>query len=128
MNRNQLTTIGILAALVFPAGASVAATQPLRRVLSLNGTWQIAEGKMDQAPTAFERTVPVTGLVSQATPAFVDPPGPKVADRRKVPQKDPKRDAFWYRRTFRLDQPAPEVALLKVHKAMFGTRVILNGQ
>ena len=37
------------------------------------------------------------------------------------------RSAFWYRRTFRVEGPLPAVAILKVHKAMFGTRVILNG-
>ena len=97
-----------------------------RTTLSLDGTWQIAEGKMDQAPTTFDRTVPVPGLVSLATPTF-DAPGPKVADRRSLPQKDPKRDAFWYRRTFTLDGPVPAVARLKVAKAMFGTRVFVNG-
>ena len=34
-----------------------------RTVLSLDGTWQIAEGKKDQAPAKFDRTVPVPGLV-----------------------------------------------------------------
>lgn len=100
----------------------------MRRVVSLDGTWQIADGKMDPVPDAFDRRVPVPGLVSLARPPFVDPPGPKVADRNKVPQKDPKRDAFWYRRTFRLDQAVPAVAVLKVRKAMFGTRAILNGR
>ena len=57
---------------------------------------------MDVVPTTFGRTVPVPGLTSLAAPPFVDPPGPKVADRGTVPQKDPRRDAFWYRRTFRL--------------------------
>lgn len=96
--------------------------------MSLNGIWQIAEGKMDLPPAVFDRTVPVPGLASLAVPAFTDPPGPKVANRRSAPQKDPKRDAFWYRRSFRLDQPVPPVAIIKVHKAMFGTCVILNGQ
>ena len=82
---------------------------------------------MEQLPTAFERSVPVPGLVSLATPAFADPPGPKVRNRQAVPQKDPKRDAFWYRRSLKLEQAVPAVAFLKVHKAMFGTRVILNG-
>ena len=59
-------------------------------------------------------------------PAF-DAPGPKVANRQSLPQKDPRRDAFWYRRTFALDGPLPAVAKLKVAKAMFGTRVFLNG-
>jgi hypothetical protein len=105
-----------------------AAAHPTRRTLVLDGTWQIAEGTLDRVPATFDRSVPVPGLVSLATPPFADPPGPKVADRRQVAQKDPKRDAFWYRRTFRLDQPVPAVAVLKIGKAMFGSRVLLNGQ
>jgi hypothetical protein len=128
MNYAQLTSIGILGALLFQSGPGIAAAQPQHRALSLDGTWQIAEGKMEQVPAAFDRTVQVPGLVSLATPPFADPPGPKVADRNQVPQKDPKRDAFWYRRTFRVEPPLPAVAWLKVHKAMFGTRVLLNGQ
>jgi len=45
-----------------------------------------------------------------------------------VVQKDPRREAFWYRRTFQVTGSLPTVAMLKVGKAMFGTRVILNGQ
>ena len=105
----------------------MSAADPPRHTLSLDGKWQIAEGKLDQAPARFDHTVPVPGLASLATPPFADPPGPKISDRRKVPQKDPQRDVFWYRRTFRLEQPVPAVALLKVHKAMFGTHVVLNG-
>ena len=97
-----------------------------RIVVALDGTWQIAEGKMDQAPGNFDRTVPVPGLVSLAAPPF-DAPGPKVAKGDRIPQKDPRRDAFWYRRTFALDGPVPAVAKLKIAKAMFGTRVFLNG-
>ena len=97
-----------------------------RRTLSLDGQWQVAEGKSDVPPAVFAHTVPVPGLVSLAKPAF-DAPGPKVANRQSLPQKDPKRDAFWYRRTFTLDGPVPVVARLKVAKAMFGTRVFLNG-
>ena len=41
-----------------------------RTVLSLDGTWQIAEGGMATAPVLFERTAPVPGLVSLATPPF----------------------------------------------------------
>ncbi len=82
---------------------------------------------MDRAPEQFERKAPVPGLVSLAVPAFVEP-GPKVGHRRQVEQKDPRRDAFWYRRTFRLEGPMPAVARLKVAKAMFGTRVFVNRQ
>ena len=115
--------------LLLLAGVATAysAGESPRRVLPLDGSWQIAEGKLDQVPAVFDRTVPVPGLVSQATPAFSSPPGPAVADRLRVAQKDPARDAFWYRRTFRLDQPVPAVARLKVSKAMYGTQVVLNG-
>jgi hypothetical protein len=105
-----------------------AASSDPRRVLALDGVWQIADGTMDRIPATFDRTVPVPGLVSLARPPFPAPPGPKVADRKQVPQKDPARDAFWYRRTFHLDQPVPAVATLMVRKAMFGTRVLLNGR
>jgi len=92
----------------------------------LDGVWQIAEGNMGQVPVNFDRTVPVPGLVSLATPPF-DAPGPKVAKRENIPQKDPRRDAFWYRRTILLKDPVPAVAKLKIGKAMFGARVFLNG-
>lgn len=111
----------------FFVGFKADAAGPLRHVISLDGAWQIAEGGMDQPPREFSRTVPVPGLVSLAAPAFIEP-GPIVGDREAVAQKDPRRDAFWYRRTFRLDNPAPAIATLKIGKAMFGTRVILNGQ
>jgi beta-galactosidase/beta-glucuronidase len=45
----------------------------------------------------------------------------------EVGVKSTKREAFWYRRTFRIEEAVPPVAQIKVHKAMFGTRVILNG-
>lgn len=116
----------LLMTLVFTGWTTVKSDAAVRKTISLDGTWQIAEGKMNQPPTTFDRTVPVPGLVSLATPPF-DAPGPKVAKVRSIPQKDPKRDAFWYRREFTLDGPVPAVARLKVAKAMFGTRVFLNG-
>ena len=82
---------------------------------------------METIPGSFDREVPVPGLVDMARPPFVEP-GPKVANRSKLPSKDPRRDVFWYRRTFAISGAIPPVATLKVGKAMFGTRVILNGQ
>ena len=90
-----------------------------RRVICLDGTWQIAEGSMDQMPTSFGRKVPVPGLVDMAQPPF---------EGVGVNQRDTRREAFWYRRTFRLDGPVPPVARLKIFKAKFGTRVFLNEQ
>lgn len=100
---------------------------PLRTVISLDGTWQVAEGGLDVVPTKFEHQVPVPGLVDMATPPFIEP-GPRVVDREQLRQKDPRRDAFWYRRTFHVSGPLPTVARLKIGKAMFGTRVFLNGK
>ena len=115
------------AAVLLAATLVNAATPPSRHTLSLDGQWQIAEGSLDREPVSFNRTVPVPGLVSLAQPAFTDP-GAGVKDRHDVEQKDPRRDAYWYRRTFRLNEAIPVVATLKIGKAMFGTRVILNGK
>jgi beta-galactosidase len=87
-----------------------------RIVIDLNGTWEIAEGGMDSVPAVFQHKVPVPGLVDMAKPAFED-----------VGKKSPKRQAFWYRRTFTLDKDVPDVAILKIHKAKYGTKVFLNG-
>jgi len=40
-----------------------------RRIIDLDGRWEIAEGSMDSAPRSFERKVPVPGLVDMAEPA-----------------------------------------------------------
>ena len=43
-------------------------------------------------------------------------------------QQDPLREAYWYKTTFNLSREVPPTTLLKVSKAMFGTRVYLNGE
>ncbi len=88
-----------------------------RRVIDLNGTWQVAEGAMDSIPAKFEHTVPVPGLIDMAKPAFGE-----------VGKKSDRRQAFWYRRSFTVTGGIPEVAILKIHKARYGTKVWLNGQ
>jgi len=88
-----------------------------RRVIDLNGTWQVAEGGMNTMPQRFEHTAPVPGLIDMAAPAFVE-----------VGTKSDRREAFWYRRTFTVEGEIPPVALLKIHKAKYGTRVWLNGR
>lgn len=98
-----------------------------RKVILLNGTWQISEGGLEIVPVKFDRNVIVPGLVDMATPSFIEP-GPKVANPVIYSQKDPRRDAFWYKRTFNISGSIPAVARLKISKAMYGTRVILNGK
>jgi hypothetical protein len=132
-NKTIVFLIGIRAAVLFLAAdpGMVNAGQPAtalpRQTLSLDGQWQIAEGDLTNIPTVFARTVPVPGLVSLATPPFVEPGPKKTTSRNTIPQKDLRRDAFWYRRTFTVDGRIPARAELKISKAMFGTRVFLNG-
>ena len=99
--------------------AGLSRADGLRRTISLDGAWQIAEGSLERMPAAFDRTVPVPGLVDLARPPFVEVGTPKSNEHRQ---------AFWYRRTFRVDGPAPAVARLMIHKACYGTAVYLNGR
>ncbi len=105
-----------LAVMPAPASASTKALAP-RQAVSLDGTWQIEQGGMDAPPAQFTHTIAVPGLADMAQPAFPD-----------VGKKSPRREAFWYRRTFTLDRPLPDVAILKIHKARYGTKVWLNGK
>jgi beta-galactosidase len=109
-------------------GSGVAAgVKGERKVISLNGIWQIAEGGMEKIPSRFDHSIVVPGLLDMAEPSFKEP-GPKVSDRSAQSQKDPLRDAFWYRRTFSLSGPIEDFAQLRIGKAMYGTRVFLNGK
>jgi hypothetical protein len=90
---------------------------PPRQVVNLDGTWDIEQGGTQCPPPAFAHTVAVPGLADMAQPAFAE-----------VGKKSHLRQAFWYRRTFRIDGPVPAVAILKIHKAKYGTQVFLNGR
>ncbi len=118
MKRQQtISAIGLLALLATAAAADQEAVR--RRTILLDGDWQVAQGAMDKMPDRFDRTVPVPGLVDLAQPEF------KLVGFKEGLKL---RQAFWYRRTFRLDGPVPAVARLKINKAKYGTRVFLNGQ
>lgn len=105
-----------------------------RQTLSLNGTWEVGEGKKETPPATFGHTVPVPGLVTMASPAFQNPApladyiDPDSKKDKNVVTKDRLREAFWYRKTFTVASDVPAVAVLRVAKAMFGTKVILNGK
>lgn len=110
----RVLLLTLLAASAFAAESS----QPLRRVVSLDGSWSVAEGEMGRMPRSFDRRVAVPGLVDLAKPAFAEVGTAKSGEHRQ---------AFWYRRGFAIEGPIPETVRLKLHKAMFGTRVYLNG-
>jgi beta-galactosidase len=105
-----------------------------RQTISLNGTWEIGEGKKNVPPSTFKHAIPVPGLVTMASPAFENA-APTIApfnqDEKKdknIVTKDLLREAFWYKKTFTVDTNVPSVAVLRIAKAMFGTKVILNGK
>ena len=60
------TTLCVLA-IILPVRPSAGDdSQTLRHTVSLNGTWQIAEGSLDEQPQSFNRSVPVPGNGSVA--------------------------------------------------------------
>ncbi|MCL5097485.1 MAG: hypothetical protein M1608_08150, partial [Candidatus Omnitrophica bacterium] len=106
--------IMILSAIFAIATCALSRDVVARQTISLDGTWQVAEGSLTNTPVAFAHQVPVPGLIDMAQPPFVEP-GPKVADRRKGPRKDLRRDAFWYRRTFTVAGTIPPVTIGNRH-------------
>lgn len=117
----------------------------VRRTVSLDGLWQIADSREpDVLPLAYVRHVPVPGLANLARPAFKDVDQfvsrenlSRRISAKRVPEDwlqkywvgkvEQDRNYFWYRTTFR----APEkraVARLTINKAQFGMAVWVNGQ
>lgn len=87
-----------------------------RRVIDLDGEWELAEGTREEVPAEFPSMVPVPGLVDMAHPGFAE-----------VGLNSDLREAFWYRRTFSVDDPLTEFATLRIARARYGTTVYLNG-
>ena len=127
MKTTRLTFLGILAAALLQAVACSAAPEPSRRVLSLDGTWQLAEGTTGQRPAQFDRKVPVPGLVDLAQPAFA--PATFNNQKRRFGPEDAAlaQRSYWYRREFTIAGGVPAVATLLVRQAAFGSTVYLNG-
>ena len=121
------TVVAVFVAIALASHADGAGSP--RQVISLDGTWQVAEGSTHEMPEKFPHKVPVPGLLDMADPAF-NSTGAVPEDPRdsSVRPDDPRRDAFWYRRTFTVDGPVPQVAQLRIAKAKYGTKVFLNGR
>jgi hypothetical protein len=116
----RLLLVGVFVGSCFAGAATAEASlKPRlpRRVMRLDGVWQVEQGRKDSPPETFSHKIPVPGLLDMADPPFQD-----------VGRKSAIREAFWYRRTFVIEGPLPEIAILKLHKARYGTKVFLNGQ
>ncbi|MBN2269628.1 MAG: hypothetical protein JXN61_03385 [Sedimentisphaerales bacterium] len=112
-----ISLLAVLAILLGCGSSSFTAKAGQRNVIDLNGEWEVEQGGMDSAPAQFGHKVAVPGLVDMAEPAFAE-----------VGKKSEKRQAFWYRRKFEVKGEVPAVAVLKIHKAKYGTKVWLNGE
>ena len=108
-----------------------------RDIISLNGTWEVEEGDLSKIPEAFTHSVPVPGFVDMATPAFSQPGEVKTIVglgmfhpsglMTLMKFRDKQREAFWYRKEFKVEGELPAVAVLKIGKAKYGSEVWLNG-
>ncbi len=87
-----------------------------RETINLDGMWQVEQGSMEKVPAAFGHKAKVPGVLDLAEPKFDE-----------VGVTNSLREAFWYRRTFKIKGEIPDVAFLKVNKAKYGTKVFLNG-
>ncbi len=107
-----------------------------RNTVSLNGEWQIEEGDWDHIPEVFNGKCPVPGFVDQSVPAFkkvgessyqISLSFLKPSNLMALPRlKDPNREAYWYKRTFVIENPE-KVTFLKVHRAAYASTVWING-
>ncbi len=86
----------------------------LRRVVSLNGEWEIAK-TAGELPARYGSTAPVPGLVDLAKPAL-DESGSLYLG-----------GWYWHKRNFTLDNTDYDKAALKIFKAKYHTKVYLNG-
>lgn len=118
-----------------------------REQLSLNGEWEIEESVLaEKQPSKYTHKVQVPGLVNTSSPAFdkVDKfyskeyysnywAKPKLiklnlnADTMKIGYSFQERNYFWYRKTFET-RAGYEAVILKISKAQFGTKVMINGK
>ena len=135
-------TLMAVAGCGFPQSGAAGNKAGARKIINLDGAWEVGEGSMDSLPAHFDHKVPVPGLVDMVKTTFgkVGQENNKLetcyAARQlirlpefaQVGQKSDLRQAFWYRRTFTIKAEIPEVAILKIHKARYGTKVFLNGQ
>jgi beta-galactosidase len=88
-----------------------------RKVLSLNGKWQIAETSGgNQLPSSFEHSIQVPSLIDMAIPKFAAVK--KGADSLRY---------FWYKKTFIIKGALPQQVLLQIKKAAYSKQLFING-
>ncbi len=89
-----------------------------RTNIDLNGEWHIEINSIgERLPDTFRYTIPVPGLADMASRQY-DSIGYNTA----------KELYCWYKKHVKIEEDIPGVAVLKISKAKFGTKVYVNGQ
>lgn len=83
-----------------------------RNIITLDGQWGLTQANRLTLPDSFNSKVPVPGLTDMSEPLI------------EVSDDD---NAYFYKRTFSIDDDVPPVAKLRIGKARYGKRVFLNG-
>jgi hypothetical protein len=108
----------VLALLLGPLSTNGTDHEPAARSRLLNGNWEVAEvTDPDSIPAMFVHHAPVPGLVDCSGAGF-ESPGLVTGKPRY----------YWYRTTFPVAIHQGQHVILKIHKAKYGTRVVVNGQ
>jgi beta-galactosidase len=90
--------------------------QEKRKVVSLNGQWDIAVTSINgQMPKKYSSRIHVPGLVDMASPMLVKC------------NKRTDDSLFWYRKSFKIDDATYDIAELNILRARYHTWVYLNG-
>lgn len=88
-----------------------------RTVIRLAGEWEVEESRDEEPPVRYGHRVMVPGLIDMARPGF-----------EEVGRASERRRYFWHRKTVTGPKEVPGHAILKVHKAMYGAAVWMNGR
>ncbi|MDP4238113.1 MAG: glycoside hydrolase family 2 TIM barrel-domain containing protein [Bacteroidota bacterium] len=119
-----------------------------RKEISLNGIWQIAKTNIkSDIPNEFKSNVIVPGLVDMAIPAIDTLPtfsdkkldltvaatssvsNAKSLEKIETNESWYYNDAvYWYKKKISINVKNSDVVILKINKAMYHTRVFVNGK
>ena len=104
------------------------ASKEKRITLSLNGTWDVEATVDSVPPTSYRHKIPVPGLMDLATPSIPNC-GYKYLNYYDEDSGDStyQYEYFWYKKEILLGKDQKQFSILKIHKALFGHAVFVNG-
>ncbi|MDD4991835.1 MAG: glycoside hydrolase family 2 TIM barrel-domain containing protein [Paludibacter sp.] len=141
--RNFISVIILLSCI-----SNSSTTYSQRRVINLNGNWQITKTNLKSViPTKFTSTIALPGLVDMAIPAIDTIPAfhnkkldltveaTNIASNSKLLDSIKSNNSwyynnsvYWYKKNIQVNVKKNEQVLLKINKAMYHTKVYVNGK